>query len=245
MSSPTSTSTPNQIPGTSGGGIAIAPVAAVAQNPVMQIDQKKVPVFHAEADKDSLTVFNWCDRIDGMKDGMDWSDEATYANASAALFWVAQRTATNWAILYKAEHGKTWTYLKKKMTSHFGNMQSSRSFIDAMCGTIQRTDTFDNLDKFNADVVDAFQVVREMLPLPDAPPAGNYTAEQCHAREKTVHENVLYKICMAFMTQLLPPEIWAKVLEKNPETMAQSAEYAAEIQRWIRDKSRPIRNTTP
>ena len=100
----------------------------------MQIDQKKVPVFHAEADKDSLTVVNWFARIDGMRDAMGWSYKATYANASAALFGVAQRTATNWAIIYKMEHRKTWTYLKKKMLSHFGNMQSSRSFIDAMFG---------------------------------------------------------------------------------------------------------------
>ena len=70
---------------------------------------------------------------------------------------------------------------KKKMITHFGNIQSSRSFIDAMFGIRQITDTFDNLDKFNADVIDAFKVVREMLPQPDAPPAGNYTAEQCHA----------------------------------------------------------------
>ena len=161
MSSPTSTSAPNPIPGTSGGGIAIAPVAAAAQNPVMQIDQKKVPVFHAEADKDLMTVVNWCACIDGMRDAMGWSDEATYANASAALFGSAQRTATNWAIIYKAEHSKTWTYLKKKMLFHFGNMQT---FIDAMFGIRQRMDTFDNQDKFNTDVVDAFEIAREMLP---------------------------------------------------------------------------------
>ena len=107
------------------------------------------------------------------------------------------------------------------------------------------SDTFDNLDKFNADVVNAFQVVREMLPLPDAPPAGNYATEQCHTREKQPHENVLNKICMAFMTQLLPPEIRAKVLEKNSTTMAQSAEYAAEAQRLIHEKSHPIGNAAP
>ena len=72
--------------------------------------------------------------IDGMRDAMGWSDEATYASVSVALFGVAQRTVTNWAILYKTEHRKTWTYLKKKMLSHFGNMQSSRSFIDSMFG---------------------------------------------------------------------------------------------------------------
>ena len=45
-----------------------------------------------------------------------------------------------------------------------------------MIGIRQRTDTLDNLDKFNAyvvDVVHAFQVVRQILPLPDAPLAGN------------------------------------------------------------------------
>ena len=75
----------------------------------------------------------------------------------------------NWAIFDADEHQKTWTYLRKKMVTHFGNMQSSRSFIDAMFGIRQRTDNFDNLDKFNANVVDAFKVVWEMLPQPYAP----------------------------------------------------------------------------
>ena len=80
------------------------------------------------------------------------------------------------------------------MLAHFGNVSGSRASIDSMFSIRQRTDTFENLDKFNADVVHAFEVVRQILPLPDAPPPGNYTAEQCHARESTVHENVLNKI---------------------------------------------------
>ena len=75
------------------------------------------------------------------------------------LTW-AQRTTTNWAILYKVKHHKTWTYLKKKMILHFCNMQTSRAFMDAMLGIRQRTNTVNNLDKFKADVVNAFQVVR-------------------------------------------------------------------------------------
>ena len=72
MSSPTSSSAPNPIPVSSGGAAAVAPIAAVAQNPVMQINQRKVPLFHAEKDKDSLTILDWCDRIDGMKYALDW-----------------------------------------------------------------------------------------------------------------------------------------------------------------------------
>ena len=166
MSSPTSTSAPNLISGTSGRAAAIAPVAATAQNPVMQIHQRKVPLFHAKKDKDSLTIFDWCDLIDGMKDASDWSDVTTFASVSATLFGVNPKDRFQLGYPLKTEHCKTWTYLKKKMISHFGNMQSSRSFIDAMFGIRQRTDTFDNLDKFNADVDAAFKVVRQMLPHP-------------------------------------------------------------------------------
>ena len=122
----------------------------------------------------------------------------------------------------------------------------TQKFIDAMFGIQQRTDTFVNLDKFNADVVDAFEVVKQILPPPDAPPAlaGGYTADQCHEREKLVHETLLNKMCMAFMTKLLPPELRAKVLEKNPDTVAQSTEYAKEAQNLLRDKARPIGTNT-
>ena len=41
------------------------------------------------------------------------------------------------------------------------------------------------------------------------------------------------------MTQLLPPE------EKNPTTMAQSAEYAAKAQRFLRDQTCPLGNSVP
>ena len=50
---------------------------------------------------------------------------------------------------------------------------------------------------------------------------------------------------MAFMTQLLP-EVSTKVLEKNPTSMAQSSEFAAEAaeaQRLLRDKTRPLGNS--
>ena len=45
---------------------------------------------------------------------------------------------------------------------------------------------------------------------------------------------------MAFMTQLLLLEIRTKVLEKNPTTVAQNTEYAAEAQRLIRNKTQPL-----
>ena len=62
---------------------------------VRQIDQKKVPVFHGEKDKDTLTMIAWCARMDTMKTSLNWSNEATFCNMTAALFGNAQRVVDN------------------------------------------------------------------------------------------------------------------------------------------------------
>ena len=63
------------------------------------------------------------------------------------------------------------------MIAHLRHIQDLRSYVDAVFGIRQRT--FDNLDPFTADVIDAFrEVVRETLPKPNAPPPGNSTSEQ-------------------------------------------------------------------
>ena len=184
----------------------MAPVAAGAHGQVMQLDQKKVPVFYREKDKVTINVIAWCQHIEGMKDAFGWSDEVTYANASAALFGIAQRTADNWAVLYPEEHAKTWTYLKK-MLSHYGHMQDSRSFVDAMLGIRPGTNTFDNIHSFTADCVNAFRIVRETMAKPERPPYGNCTADQCHVNYPKIDNNALDQICMAFMIKLLSPVV--------------------------------------
>lgn len=133
MSRPATPSTSN---GNATGAAALAPVVA-PQGPVMQINHKKVPIFHGEKDKDTLTVIGWCNRIDAMKTSLGWSDKATYWDATPALFGNPQRIADNWAVLYKAEHRKTRAYLKKAIIKHWGNMQDSRSFIDPCSASVR------------------------------------------------------------------------------------------------------------
>ena len=103
-----------------------------------------------------------------MKDALGWADEVTFCKASAALFRKAQRMADNWAVLYKTSHEKTWTYHKKKTINDYGNMQDSRSYIEAMFGVKQRTDNFANMDALIADIVDAFKIVQDTLSCPNA-----------------------------------------------------------------------------
>lgn len=55
-----------------------------------------------------------------------------------------------------------------------------------------------------------------------------------------IHDNLLDPICIAFMVHLLPSKLRSKVMEKKPMTMAESTKYAAEMQRLLRDKNRPL-----
>ena len=107
----------------------------------MQIDKKKVPVFHGEKDKNTLTIKAWWACIDAMKMSLNWSIKHAFCNATAALFHNEQRVVDYWAILDKINHAGTWTYLKKAMIKHWGDMKDSKSYMD---GIRQRTDPFEN-----------------------------------------------------------------------------------------------------
>jgi hypothetical protein len=94
MASPTSTTASanpyaNPTPGGSGGAAAaaqiIAPVAPGQPGPIIQIDQKKVPIFCGEPGKDGIDIREWTRRIDSMKTAFGWTKQATYKNARAAL----------------------------------------------------------------------------------------------------------------------------------------------------------------
>ena len=100
-------------------------------------------------------------------------------------------------------------------------MQDSRFFIDAIFGICQRTDSFENLDAFTGDVIDAFKIVRKTLPWLNAPPNGDNTAAQRNTAVQRntayqlIHDNGLDQICMAFMVNFVPPELQNKVMEET------------------------------
>ena len=53
----------------------------------MQIEQKKVPVFHVEKEKDTLTVIVWCNHIKAMKNSLGVVRQChLLQRATAALF---------------------------------------------------------------------------------------------------------------------------------------------------------------
>ena len=49
--------------------------------------------------------------MDAMKTSLGWSEEATFCNATAALFGNVPKVMDSWAILYAADYRTTWTYL--------------------------------------------------------------------------------------------------------------------------------------
>ena len=76
-----------------------------------------------------------------------------------------------------------------------------------MVSIMPRLDNNCHIDTFNSDCIQAWAVVRETIVKPDMPAVGNYTAEQMHANNLKVQDESLNQICMAYMVNLLPPEI--------------------------------------
>ena len=113
-----------------------------------------------------MTVIAWCARMEALKTSLGWSEEATFCNATAALFGNVPKVMDSWAILH-AEYAKTWAYLKTAMIKHYCIMQDSRSYIEAMFNIRPRTSNTDNMDAFMGEVMQAFHVVQETLPQPD------------------------------------------------------------------------------
>ena len=92
---------PSGPPGIPAGLQATAHLLPVAggqvQQTIVQFDQKKTPTFHGHKDQDALTVAQWIQRIDGMRQSLGWNDAVTYQNARAALFSRAATYVNNQA----------------------------------------------------------------------------------------------------------------------------------------------------
>jgi len=234
------------MPGTSNKTVMLNQVAAqlAAQGgPILQFDQKKVPVFHGEADKDTLKVREWCERVDSMKATMGWTEAQTFHNAKQAMFGLAARQVTRWMSIWKDKE-QTWAWLKKMVLKEWEDTTQTRKFIDALFSLRQRTNLNEDIRHHFGDVHDAFVLVEEALPKPDPQTVvangGAYTDAQVNALIQQGREDVLHYISMAFMVNLMPPELRDKVLEAKTDNIPDMEEATRDAIRALKDKGRLV-----
>jgi hypothetical protein len=247
--SPTSTTAPvdpyaNPTPGGSGGAAAanIAPLALPPAGQIIQIDQKKVPVFHGEPGKDGIDIREWIRRIDSMKTAFAWTEQATYENARAALFgYAATVMLTQCKRSVREDFDSTWTWLKKRMLAIFGNVNDSRAMIDILQGIKPRTNLHENMLKFASEIDQEFDKIISVMDKPNVPvpPAGHYTREECQEMCEKQLLRCVEQFNVAFMTNMLPPVLRTKVLEKDPKTVNDTLNHIQECQKLLLDEKRP------
>jgi hypothetical protein len=248
MASPTSTTAPvdpyaNPTPGGSGGAAPIiAPLAPAQAGQIIQIDQKKVPVFHGEPGKDGIDIREWIRCIDSMKTAFAWTEQATYENARAALFGYASTVMlTQCKKTVREDFDTTWTWLKKRMLAIFGNVNDSRAMIDILQGIKPRTNIHENMLKFASEIDQEFDKIITVMDKPNVPvpPAGHYTREECQEMCEKQLLRCVEQFNMGFMVNMLPPVLRTKVLEKNPRTVNETLDYIQECQKLMLDEKRP------
>ena len=223
-------------PGTSGGFPHQQPQVV----PIVQIDHNKTPCFYGDLKLDSITALEWAARIDQMKVTHDWTEAQAFANAKNALFGIPARWAVN---LKQTRDGyvETWEYLRKEFLAQYGPAKNARSYIDALFQLKPRHNTMSDLQDFYADIFDAFRVLEDTLPAPERLPAGNqYTADQAYVFVKAAHTAVIEHLKVAFLMNLMPPELRMMIQDKEPATVKDVTKLADNAQLAVKNKNKPI-----
>ena len=250
MASPTSTTAPvnpyaNPTPGGSGGAAAaqiLAPVNVGQGGPIIQIDQKKVPIFHGEPGKDGIEVREWTRRIDSMKAAFNWTEQATYENARAALFgYAADVMLTKSKKSISDDFTNTWTWMKKKMLAIFGNVNDLRAMIDILQSFQPKHNINENMLQFACKIDQEFEKIASVMDKPNVqePPNGHYTRAEAQALCEATQARDIELFNMGYMINMLPPLLRTKVLEKKPTTVAATLDAIEECQKLMLDEKRP------
>ena len=188
----------------------------------MQLDQKKVPIFHGEPDKDILTVREWARRIESMKSSMNWNEKTTYENGIASLFgaaalWMGSMTDTE----VNEDFEETWVWLKKKMLSTYGGMKTTRAYVDIMVNLTPRTNPSDpTLGTYLAHIHQEFKKITDTMDR-IAIPDGNHDAAAVRDFCLKAQKRTMAQVTMAFMINLMPSTLRTKLLEAGPNTIGE------------------------
>jgi len=210
----------------------------------MQLDQKKVPIFHAEPDKDILNVREWAKRIEAMKSSQNWNEKATYDNATQSLFGdAALYMASQCDVDVNEDFEETWKWLKKKMLQVYGGMKTNRAYVDILMGLKARSNPSDRtLGPFLAHIHQEFKKITDTMDritIPD----GNHDAATVRNYCLQAQKRTMEQMTMAFMINLLPAVLRTKVLEKEPDTIGEVFKTFEQIQEHYLNESRPVTQT--
>jgi hypothetical protein len=211
--------------------------------PIVQFDQKKVPTYWFEESKDGLSIAEWIRRVDGMRVALGWTDAATYHNAKNALFGAAATIMNaQCQITVNADYEETWTWLKKKLRKLFGDCTSSREYVDIIYKMKPQT------DYKTQSIVTACHIYGEFDKIKTAIPDNNFNVAAggpvARAEVKQLLDQEKIRICdafaYAFMVNLLPAAVRTKVLDRDPQTIAEAMDYIREAHRSVVDEKRPL-----
>jgi len=213
------------------------------QQTIVQFDQKKTPTFYGHKDQDALTISQWIQRIDGMRQSLGWNDAVTYQNARAALFSRAATYVNNQAnTRIDPEFATTWAWLQKCLKKRYGDCTSSREYVDIIFNLKPAPGLHYDLAYHADQIYENFDKIREAIPItpnPDVPAAG-FTPENVGALIQAERNRIIDAFAYAFIVNLQPPQVRTKVLEKQPTTIAEAFDAIVFSHKSLLDEKRPV-----
>jgi len=200
---------------------------------VHQLDQSKLPIFFGESGRDACTPLEFIQRVDAAMVANEWSDEQTYAYVSGCLFGDAAKWIRHSKV--EKEHAQdTWTWLKPQFRKRFFHKVNQTAIADALKSIKSHEDaaTFKSHDAF-AELMDAFNIIEEYLPLPpNLPNAPNthYTNVDVKNAYMAVRKDMLNQFRKNLFLNMMPPLFRNKIMDKNKDKITDMLEEAVKIE---------------
>ena len=199
---------------------------------VHQLDQSKLPIFFGESGRDACTPLEFINRVDAAMIANEWSDEQTYAYVSGCLFGEAAQWIRH-SKVDKENPQDTWTWLKPQFRKRFFHKVNQTAIADALKTIKPREDamTFNPHHAFT-ELMDAFDIIEEYLPLPAGlPNAANthYTIADVKNAYMSVRTDMLNQFRRNLFLNMMPPLFRNKVMDKNKEKITEMLEEAVKI----------------
>lgn len=218
--------------------------AAPVQNVVIDREQSKIPLFHADPAHDSFQAEYWIDRLNRLQTANQWTDTQTLCHATNALRGDAlhfiQYLINNFAD--QNAHTTNWPLFKQQFLLSFGKLGRDTSSI-ANLAILQRST--ESVQKFAHRVAVTTNEFFDAVNIPDTP---NFAAVAAHPGWDVILENDVAQAVITFYVRQtlqtlrnaldktiflngLNSHINALVKNSAPATMTEAVETAVKIER--------------
>ena len=209
-----------------------------------EVDLSKLPLFHANAKKDTFTAEEWVERVQRAKDAGTWNDVVTTSYVYNAL----REGALTWyrTLKWSSVDNRDWAQVKQAFLEAYGTTHTSRTTATALQDLKQNNDSV--IDYYTR-VVEVMSDLQALMPAgtlgapanpypPEIAALGGFNALADAIKDGGVErlvdhgaQRMIYFVATQIFVNGLKAEIRSEVMKQNPLTIMNACTMAQTVEK--------------